>query len=309
MQKKILFIFIFISIVFLTTCHSDKKTKTGKEPDRNPIVIDPGILDGIVDGSSTPPIEMAALVQEEGIPFSMKYLCPPNLIAQYKSDFKKTFGLGLLCLDLAYLNIYEKPTHMMGYISVIKHLSEDVHVAQFFDFPKLKRFAANKEKLDSLLYLSLHSFGKMDDYWREHDKSNLSTLFVSGVWLEGLYLTSQVVKQKRNKKIEERIAEQKTILKDLIIVLGHYKSNPTVAKLIAEFEKISKSFDGVEIIYHFGEPTKKTVNNRVVIEENTTSSVKMTKKQLNAIIKATEEVRNKWVGATQLVLPQPVYHP
>ena len=294
MQKKILF--VLLSIVFLTTCHSDKRTKNEMAIDGTPIVIDPGILDGIVDGSSTPSIDMAALVQDEGIPFSMKYLCSPNLIDKYKSDFKKVFGLGLLCLDLAYLNIYEKTAHIMNYITVIKHLSQDMHVAQFFDFPKLKRFAANKEHLDSLMILSLHSFGKMDDYWREHDNSNLSTLFVSGVWLEDLYLATQVVKQKRNKKIEERIAEQKTILMDLINVLRHYKSNPTVAELIAEFEKISKTFEGVETIYDIGEPTKKTVNNRVVIVENVGCVVKITKKQLDAIIKATEEVRNKWVN-------------
>ena len=264
------------------------------ELDGTPIVIDPSILDSPVNCSSTISFGMATLIQEEDIPFSLGYLYPTDHIDKYKSDLKKAFVLGLLCLDLAYLNLYEKTSDIIIHLPAIKRLVNGMQMGVFFDFLKLKHFAVNKEHLDSLLYLSLHSFGKMNDYWSEHNKRDLSTLLNSGVWLEDLYLATQVVKQKRNKKIEERIAEQKTILMDLIIVLGHYKSNPTVAKLIAEFEKISKSFDGVEIIYHFGEPTKKTVNNRVVIEENTTSTVKMTKKQLTTIIKATEEVRNKF---------------
>jgi len=297
MYKKILL--VLLSIVFLASCNGGKTVKGNDDPsnvnDGTPVVIDPGILDGIVQSFSSP-IEMAALVQEVGVPFSLGYLCPTDNIDNYNTDFKKAFGLGLLSSDLGYLNIYEKTSAIVNYITVIKRLADDIRVGQFFDFPTLKRLATNNEHLDSLMYLSIHSFNEMDNYLREHNKSDMSTLIVSGVWLEGLYLATQVVKQKGNERIQERIGEQKTILNDLIIVMGHYKSNKNFAGLISDFEKIKKSFDGVEISYQFGEPTKKTVNNRVVVEENTVSTVKMTKEQLKVIIKATEEVRNKLIS-------------
>lgn len=270
--------------------------KTDEGHLNTPIILDPGVIDGIVDGDPVPSISMATLIQEEGIPFSMKYLCLPNRIKKSKPDFKKIVGLGILCVDLIYLNLYEKQSFMMDYIDASQVLVEDIHATQFFDFKKMKHFATKKEHLDSLMYLSLHNFGKMEDYWREHDKTNLSYTFASSVWLEDLYLASQVVKQKRNKKIEERIAEQKTILKDLIDALERFKNDPNMVKLTAGFKIIDKSFEGIEISYNFDEPTKEKVNKRIVIKENTETTVKMTKKQLNAVIKATEEVRNQWIG-------------
>jgi len=296
MYKKILL--VLISIVFLAACGGGKKPNTDDPnniSDGTPVVIDPGILDGIVQSFSSP-IEMAALVQEVGVPFSLGYLCPTDNIDNYNTDFKKAFGLGLLSSDLGYLNIYEKTSAIVNYITVIKRLADDIKVGQFFDFPTLKRLATNNEHLDSLMYLSVHSFNEMDNYLREHNKSDLSTLIVSGVWLEGLYLATQVVKQKGNERIEERIGEQKTILNDLIVVMGHYKNNKNFENLISDFEKIKKSFDGVEISYQFGEPTRKTVGDRVVVEENSVSTVKISKEQLKVIIKATEEVRNKLIS-------------
>jgi len=296
MYKKILL--VLISIVFLAACGGGKKVNNDDPnniSDGTPVVIDPGILDGIVQSFSSP-IEMAALVQEVGVPFSLGYLCPTDNIDNYNTDFKKAFGLGLLSSDLGYLNIYEKTSAIVNYITVIKRLADDIKVGQFFDFPTLKRLATNNEHLDSLMYLSVHSFNEMDNYLREHNKSDLSTLIVSGVWLEGLYLATQVVKQKGNERIEERIGEQKTILNDLIVVMGHYKNNKNFENLISDFEKIKKSFDGVEISYQFGEPTRKTVGDRVVVEENSVSTVKISKEQLKVIIKATEEVRNKLIS-------------
>lgn len=298
MFKKIYL--VLITVVFLASCNGGcgKSAKVNDDPsmsDGTPVVIDPGILDGIVQSFSSP-IEMAALVQEVGVPFSLGYLSPTDNIDNYNTDFKKAFGLGLLSSDLGYLNIYEKTSAIVNYITVIKRLADDLRVGQFFDFPTLKRLATNNEHLDSLMYLSVHSFNEMDNYLREHNKSDLSTLIVSGVWLEGLYLATQVVKQKGNERIEERIGEQKTILNDLITVMGHYKNNKNFAGLVSDFEKIRKSFEGVEISYSFGEPTKKTVDNHVVVEENSESSVKITKEQLKLIIKATEEVRNKLIS-------------
>ena len=287
MYKKILL--ILFSIVFLVACNNNKN----KEKNENPLVLDNGICDRCENFISS--VEMAGLIQELGVPFSSEYLLTSNHISRFTSEFDRTFVIGLLVSDLGYLNIYDQLTDIENLIPMLKRLADDVHVGHLIDYTTIKRLAGSKTDPDSLMYLSIVSFSNIDKYWREHKRSDLSTLLISGVWLEELYLATQVIKQTENERLKERIGEQKTILKDLLEMMGRYKSNKNFASLITEFEKIKKAYEGVVISYQFGEAVQKTGNSKAEIEENTLSTVQITKKQLTAIIKATEEVRNKWV--------------
>jgi hypothetical protein len=81
----------------------------------------------------------------------------------------------------------------------------------------LKRLAINNEDLDRLMFLSVNSFNRMDRYLRDNNRNNLSTLIVTGVWIEGLYLATQVYKDKPDKRIADRIGEQKNYIERPVI--------------------------------------------------------------------------------------------
>jgi hypothetical protein len=42
------------------------------------------------------------------------------------------------------------------------------------------------KNLDSLIFISVHSFNQMDDYLRTNKRGNLSALIITGTWIEGL---------------------------------------------------------------------------------------------------------------------------
>jgi len=237
MQKKILF--IFISIVFLTACHSDKKTET----EHALLVLDCGSCE--LRDKFVSQVEMASLIQELGVPFSSEYLLKTDHISRFTSEFDRTFVIGLFVSDLGYLNIYDQLTDIENLMPILKRLADGVHTGHLIDYANIKRLAVNKTNPDSLMYLSMDGFANIDKYWREQNRSDLSTLLLSGVWLESLYLATQVIKQKENERIEEKIGEQKDILKDLLEMMGRYKSNKNFASLITEFEKIKKAYEGV----------------------------------------------------------------
>ncbi|GAG07028.1 unnamed protein product, partial [marine sediment metagenome] len=167
---------------------------------------------------------------------------------------------------------------------------------QFFNFSTLKRLATSSKNLDSLMYISIRSFNRMDSYLHENNRSNLSALIVAGVWVEGLYITTQVAKENPHPDIAERIGEQKLILNNLLLILKNYKKDKKFASLIKILEELKDEFTYVKITYIPGEPEAIEEDGMLTIIQNETSIVEMTDKQLENIINKTEKIRNQLIS-------------
>jgi len=264
-----------------------------EETNTQTLNVAPEAMQDIVQNISSP-VEMAALIKEVGVPFSLKHLCSTDNPDKYNTNFKRAFALGIFGADLGYLNIYSKTSQIVNYITVIKKLSDALNVGQFFDFVTLKRLATNNENLDSLMYISVNSFNRMDEYLRQNNRGDQSSLAICGVWLEGMYLATQVVKQKYNVDIAERIGEQKVILNELLLIMKSYQSDKNFADLIADLEEIKAAFKGVEISYVVGEPEAVEEDGRLIIKSNETSVVDISQEDLDLIIRVVEKVRTKF---------------
>jgi len=295
MIRKLLVVLFFASI--LVAC----QTSTAPEEDISQEDLDSvatGVLQisdeamGDIVQSFSNPVEMAALMKDAGVKYSEKYLTPTDYADNYNTNFKKALGLGVLSADLGYLNIYNKTATTVSYLTVIKRLSDALKIGQFFDFSTLKRFATNNENLDSLLLLSVSSFNEMDAYLRETNRSNLSMLIVTGVWVEGLYLATQVVKNDYQKEIADRIGEQKIILNDMILILQNYQQDPSFARLLENLNDLKQSFQKVEITVEYGEPESVERDGMLMIIQNTKSVVHLSRETLNELILKTEKFRN-----------------
>ncbi|UCG27464.1 MAG: hypothetical protein JSV24_10880 [Bacteroidales bacterium] len=242
------------------------------------------------------PVEIATLVNRLGVPFSRKYLSSIRSTDNLETSFKQAYKLGIYGADLGYLNIYNKTSSAIDYISTIKNLADEINVGQFFDFQKLKRIATSGNELDSLRFLSVRSFNQMDQYLRENDRNNLSTLIISGLWIEGLYLATQIAKEHPHPEITERIGEQKIVLNDLLLLLNFYQQDPKFAELIRDMESIRDEFEEVTITYEIGEPETIEEDGMLVIVQNETSLVDIKEEQLKSITRKVEEIRNKTIN-------------
>jgi len=243
------------------------------------------------------PIEMAALMNRLNVPFSKGYLANTSSVNDLNTNFQMAYKLGIFGADLGYLNMYEKSSAAVEYISTIKTLADGLRVGQFFDYTTLKRLATNNQNLDSLMFLSVHSYNEIDSYLRETPgRSYLSSLMISGLWIEGMYLITQVAKEYPYPDISERIGEQKIILTDLLDVLNLYKKNLSFNELIQDFETLNVEFKKINITYEIGEPETIEKDGRLVIVQNEKSIVEISDEQLNSIIEKTEKVRNKLIG-------------
>lgn len=239
------------------------------------------------------PIEVAALISSINIPFSTSYLADPEKLSTNTTSFEMAYSLGVLSADLGYLNMYEKTGTAVNYLASINRLADALQIGQFFDFATIKRLATSSSNLDSLMFISINSFNNMDDYLRETDRSNLSSMMIAGVWMEGLYLATQVAHQSSSEDLKSMIGEQKIILNDLLLVLKHYKNETVIARYIEDFEEIKQVYTDVKITYEMGEPETIEKDGMLMVIQSETSHVIMSDETLEQIIELTKEIRKR----------------
>jgi hypothetical protein len=243
------------------------------------------------------PVEIAAILQALNVPFSAEYLASTQGADRLTTNFQKAIMLGIYGADLGYLNMYEKTGNSVDVLSTIKRLADGLRVGQYFDFEILKRLSINKTDLDSLLFMSVNSYNQIDQYLRENERGSISALMITGVWVEGQYLATQVVADHHDKILRDRIGEQKIILGDLLMLLRPYKeSSAEYAALYNMMEQISASYRDVRITYRLGEPETLEQDGRLVMIQHEESMVEMTDDQLMKIADLSKDVRNKLIS-------------
>ncbi|MCF8335194.1 MAG: hypothetical protein K9H65_01200 [Bacteroidales bacterium] len=296
--KHLTYIFILFFVMISCKSSNDKNSDEFNVPDsvanQGVLEISEQAMDNVTQNISSN-IETAALIKNLNVPFSKEHLAPTE-VDNYNTQFDQALLLGVYGADLGYLNMYSKTTVALDYLSSIRKLANSLNVGQFFDFNTLQRLAKNDENLDSLMYISQRNFNQMDQYLRENNRSNLSTLMVAGGWIEGLYLSGKVFKNRPDPKLREAIGEQKIILGDLMILLKNFEKDPDFAGLIKDFERLDELFKKVEISIERGEPERQVVDGRLVIKQREKSIVTVPDELLDKIINESIEIRNKLIN-------------
>jgi len=176
----------------------------------------------------------------------------------------------------------------------IRGLTEDLKLGQFFDFQALKRLATSEDNIDSLQYMCVNSYQDMDEHLRNNQRSNLSALLVTGVWVESLYLITQVAKEQPSDQFKETIGEQKGILNNLLPILKIFKNtDKNFEELVQYLEELKEVLDVAKITVHVDENTQAREDG--IIVQNEYSVVELSKEELQEIITTTEKIRNKIV--------------
>lgn len=277
-----------------TTCQTQKSKDELTLPDSlvsdAPLKLSEELVGDVVQNISSP-VEMAALIKSTGVEFSQKVLNNPDKVTDYNTSFKRALNLGVFSADLGYINIFDKNNIVVSYLLSIKNLAEGIKVGQFFDFNSLKRLATNSNNLDSLMEISVSSFNKMDSYLREQNRSNVSTLIITGAWIEGLYIASNVVEQTNNKELSDRILEQKDILDILLIILNNYNKDENFANLASQIEKLKEAYSKVRITTEVVEPKRLEKDGILIIVQNEISHIEASPETMKAIMQEIKNIR------------------
>ena len=256
------------------------------------VVVSAEVVGDMIQNVSSP-VEMANEIKNTGVAFSQNTLNEAGKENSYETSFKKAVNLGVYSADLGYINTFGKNLVVVDYLSSIKRLADGLGVGQFLDFQMLSRMAKDNTNLDSLKQLSVTSFNNIDKYLRDQKRSNVSTAIVVGTWVEGIYITCQVIKKTNAEGLINRLGEQKNIVDILEIVINAYSNTDydfkTLSNKVTELKRI---YDNVKITMEMGEPITKEVDGMLVIEQNEITHVDIKPETVSAITSKIDEIRD-----------------
>lgn len=289
-------IIAFVAALSSVSCSDDSEKKDLKSILQNSdtakkITVSREILDQMMQTLPSP-IETANIITKSKGDFKKELLIPANNAEKYTDKFTQALALGGYGVNLGYINLNEKNLYVIEYLESIKTVANELQVEQFFDFTMLSNLAKNRSNVDSLIHLSTQNFNQIDEYLRTQNRGDLSVLMLIGSWIEGLYMFSDIAKNKPSDDIKKRIGEQKVIIDNIYAILDKIEFIEFYKDLKIKLKGLKNVYDKITITYIYHEPKMKEVNGELVVEDNTETKIEMTEQQLEEISREIVQLRN-----------------
>jgi hypothetical protein len=206
------------------------------------------------------PSEIPYLLEATGAEFDETVLNDRSKADGYLSrNDKAALNLGIYATDIGYLSSYDKVQEAINYMNTARKLADNLGVTGSFDAKLIRRFEGNLGKKDSLAYLLNETVKKTESYLRDDDRSRLAALILTGSFVEGLYISTTVVKSypKDILKEEDRnliltpliriVLEQKKSVSDLLKMLKTLEQSEPVGALVESLEMLEKTYNDLNI--------------------------------------------------------------
>jgi hypothetical protein len=257
--------------------------------------LSPEVIKGIIQ-SIPNPVEIAFLI-EQIAEYDPTLLNSPQNVSKYNTDYRRALNLGIYSTDLGYANTYGKSQDVINYLSATRDLANGLNVEKYFDFEHIRKLAAYKDSLGVLVMESTRSLERMNEALQNEGRTDMTILILTGGWLEGLYLLCNVEREQHNEELTIRIAEQKIVLEQLLVLLRNYEDyNPKIKRLRSQLEELAALYEHVEVKYVPGKVKQVEIDGVLTIEQEQKAEVKFTLSDLNAILSKVREIRNQIVN-------------
>ena len=170
----------------------------------------------------------------------------PEKANEYITQRDKVLNLGVYATDLCYATTYMMKQETMNYLEASKTLIDDLGIASTFNITYAERIEANINNRDSLIQVVTESFDDTWNYLIENEQDVLARLVVCGSWIEGIYITANVVAGAvDNTAFLEALAKQKNSLNELVNLLEPVKNVDEIGDLYKGLSDIQEFYEGV----------------------------------------------------------------
>lgn len=194
------------------------------------------------------PSEVPYLLQATGAEFNGSLVNGVTKADSYtSSNDKAALNLGIYASDVGYLISHEKVQDALNYMSVSKGLAVQLGLAGQFEQNLVHRFEANLSNPDSLTHLLDHTINNSSEYLKGDGRSKIAALLITGSFIEGLYISSQLIKNYPKDILDEE--SRNAILTPLIrVILQQEQSAVEVLRMLNDMEKSDTVNDLIEQI-------------------------------------------------------------
>ncbi|UII26697.1 hypothetical protein LVD15_25950 [Fulvivirga maritima] len=260
--KKLGSAFFTLLIIFGLTSCGQKTEKEAGDASEELEAAEPELKEQIeeVVYEIPSPSEIPTLLERTGAEYNGSLINPADKADSYVStNDKAALNLGVYATDIGYLVSYDKAQDALTYISSSKKLSDNLGVTGAIDSKLLKRFEDNLSRKDSLVILINSTIDKTESYLKDDDRNQLAALVVAGSFVEGLYISTGLVKtyptdilpeDKRNLVLTpliDVILKQEQSVKDLSKMIDALDKSGPVAELSTKLKALEADYEKLNI--------------------------------------------------------------
>lgn len=200
-------------------------------------------------------LQIASIFKKAGLIYDLNLTNPINRADTYSTKFSQSLAFGVYSSDLAYSVMHEKYIEASEFLKTLRTLGGKIGLETIFSSSDLiERFEANIGNQDSIIEILIFVQENTDDYIEENGKVDLSVIYFTGAWIEGMYMGANTVMKDQEKRIGVLISEQMTIAEILLKGLEHIEDqNHDITDLIESIQDLLHTYNNLESFKELGE--------------------------------------------------------
>jgi hypothetical protein len=255
-------VYFFLSVLLATglaSCNTSKDDKNNSSEEFDDSESLKTQIEEVVYNIPSP-TEIPYLLQATGAEFNESLVNPKEKVDKYttRSD-KAALNLGVYVADIGYLSSYDKTQEAIDYLAACKSLADNLGLIGTFDTEVVNQFEKNITNKDSLARLLDRTIHQTKAFLNDDNRNKLSSLVVTGSFVEGLYISTGLVKSypkdilpedSRNlvlTPIMRVILEQKKAVSELLKMLKTVEQTEPVTSIVADLQSLEKSYESLNI--------------------------------------------------------------
>jgi hypothetical protein len=193
------------------------------------------------------PLESAMLIKSADAVFDSKLLNPVDNTKNYSTNRSMALNLGIYTCDLSFASLYDQTQLIIDYMNAAKKMADGLGILDAIQKEDLDRLEDNIHNTDAIMEIISQTYLNSNSYLEDNGQQAIASLVLAGGWIEGLYISTQLVDMKKysGNKLVGRIIDQKLSIDILLNLLESNKGNPAVDDLITQVKSIRLVFDKI----------------------------------------------------------------
>ncbi|MGQ0828997.1 MAG: hypothetical protein ACT4ON_11465 [Bacteroidota bacterium] len=236
------------------------------------------------------PLQIASIFKKSGLKYKDGLTSSQKDPAKYTTSLNKALNLGVYSADLSYTVLNKQNQEAMTYMKLSRSLADNLGMGSVFEQGNLsKRFEKNLGNEDSLAYIIAELQMVTDMYLDENDQQQITSIVFAGAWVESMYVGSKVYERGKDKSLNNKLAEQMTILQSIVGALkSQEKKDASIPGLVADLESIKTIYDAMPSVKKLAEDEEAGVE--------TETEMTLTDEEVTSLTKKIEELRVKFIN-------------
>jgi hypothetical protein len=195
------------------------------------------------------PLESAMLIKSAGALFDDNLLNPIENTKKYSTNKSLALNLGIYTCDLSFASLYDQTQLIIDYMNAAKKMADGLGILDAIEQQDIDKLEENIHNTDVIMDIVSQTYMNSNSYLEDNNQPAIAALVLTGGWLEGLYISTQLVdiKDINGNKLVGRIIDQKLSVEILLDLLESSKGHPAIDELLTQVNKVKAVFDKITI--------------------------------------------------------------